>query len=165
MSKKIKKGKLGGWRPNSGRKPKPLIDRLNYLIDEKSGCWNWQGNLSSHGYGRVSYDGKYIGAHRGSYIVHVGEIPNGLVICHKCDNRACVNPDHLFLGTYSDNMQDASNKKRLPLGEDKVSSKLTNDNVINIRKDKRSNSEIADEYGVFRTTIARIKKRITWCHI
>lgn len=102
----------GGVRPNSGKKPKELIERLRYEVDQITGCWNWSGNTSSRGYGRISYKGKYIGAHRGSYIAHKSEIPDGMIVCHTCDNRKCVNPDHLFLGSYSDNTQDMLKKGR-----------------------------------------------------
>lgn len=79
---------------------------------KKSGCWHYKGALDSGGYGIVSYLGKLTQAHRLSWFFTNGEIPEGLLVCHKCDNRRCCNPDHLFLGTHKDNMQDMIKKGR-----------------------------------------------------
>jgi hypothetical protein len=84
----------------------------NKVIKQENGCWEWQAALRE-GYGAFKLNGKVIGAHVYSYSLTHGEITRGLVICHSCDNRKCVNPEHLWLGTYSDNMQDASVKGRL----------------------------------------------------
>lgn len=86
----------------------------------KDNCWEWTGFRNDNGYGYMQVYGKNIrprkkiGAHRMSYIIHFGDIPKGFCICHKCDNRNCVNPNHLFLGTYNDNIQDMIKKGRAP---------------------------------------------------
>ncbi len=89
-----------------------MVRFWNKVKKEESGCWNWIGALRS-GYGIIKIDGKLISTHRLSYILTNGNIPEGMFICHKCDNPKCVNPDHLFLGTRSDNMIDALNKGRI----------------------------------------------------
>ena len=95
---------------------KTFLERFrdSYEIDKKTGCWNWTGSKNGiNGYGRITVEGKSYCAHRVSYELFVGIIPNGYNVCHKCDNPVCINPDHLFVGTRSDNMQDASNKGRI----------------------------------------------------
>jgi hypothetical protein len=111
--KKARYENTGGYRAGSGRKPINLKEKIRYKIDEETGCWIWSGSKKGgNGYGRVSYEGEYIGAHRGSYIAHVGVIPEGMLVLHRCDNRLCVNPEHLFIGTQSDNIQDMLKKGR-----------------------------------------------------
>jgi len=162
----IEPGKCGGWRPNSGRKPIPLKDKIRYTVDENTGCWIWSGHTNGgSGYGRVTHKGKYISAHRGSYIVHCGDIPDGLLVCHKCDNRPRVNPDHLFLGSHLDNMADAKKKNRLLTGERVSTSKLTTEEVLEIRKDVRVGWRIANDYGVVVSTINTIRRRVAWVHL
>lgn len=91
------------------------IDRLFTLIDKSGGqdsCWNWLGSKNTDGYGRIRFGERSIGVHRAAYIATIGEIPEGLYACHKCDNRACANPAHIFLGTQADNMRDCKLKGR-----------------------------------------------------
>jgi hypothetical protein len=76
-------------------------------------CWNWTASSRGNGYGAIKINGKVIDAHRASWKIHFGEITDGLYVCHKCDNGMCVNPEHLFLGSHSENMKDAYKKQRI----------------------------------------------------
>lgn len=102
------------------RKMKPIADRFWEKVnkDAPNGCWEWTSSIRGSGYGAffthlVSEGRKAYGAHRYSWILTNGNIPDGLSVLHKCDNRICVNPSHLFLGNKFDNMRDAANKKRI----------------------------------------------------
>jgi len=92
-----------------------MIQRFkDKFIVANNGCWEWTGCLDKKGYGQFYYKGKHRRAHRVSWALKYGEIPpSELFACHKCDNPKCVNPDHLFLGTQSDNMKDMSRKGRV----------------------------------------------------
>lgn len=131
-----------------------------------SGCWIWTAGTRPNGKG-VSYprhwtdDGKSIGAHRFSFELVHGLIPKSMYVCHKCDTPLCVNPDHLFVGTHHDNMQDMVAKKRsfTGRGENKKGrAKLTNHQADQIRKMDVSHSKLAAMFGVSQTTISRIKR-------
>lgn len=93
---------------------KRFLNKIN-----KGDCWEWQGVIGHNGYGRFEVGGRngiLFRAHRFSWLFYRGEIPDGFVICHSCDNRKCANPDHLWIGTQTENMQDASRKGRMSIG-------------------------------------------------
>lgn len=140
-------------------------------VDKSGECWMWTGKVGQpHGYGRVWADGKERRAHRVSYEITYGQIPDGMCVCHKCDTPLCVRPEHLFLGNAEDNVRDCVQKGRarhgILLGEENGSSVLTAEQVANIRAEYATGNytftAIAKTYGVQRTAIARIVKGITW---
>ena len=97
-----------------GRPPKPLADRFWGLVDKTAGCWLWVGYVNNCGYGRLrpAHSQPKVGAHRLSWELTNGPIPDRMCVLHKCDNPACVNPEHLFLGTVQDNVNDMRQKGR-----------------------------------------------------
>ena len=92
-------------------------DRFWSHVDKSGNCWLWTAARDWHGYGSFRFPDRCVKAHRFSYELHFGPIPPGMFVCHHCDNPPCVRPDHIFVGTQSDNMRDASQKGRLPAGE------------------------------------------------
>ena len=136
-----------------------------------SGCWEW--NKARKGddkdYGGLKIKGKCWFAHRYSYAVFIGEIPFGLFVCHSCDNRICVNPAHLFVGTQEDNMKDMANKHRGTVGEKAFHSKLTANKVMEIRfaasRGNMYHREMAKVFGVSTSTITNIVNENYWKYI
>jgi DNA-binding XRE family transcriptional regulator len=118
-------------------------------------CWIWIGALQLNDYGQFKAEKKVL-AHRFSWEMENGPIPIGLVVCHKCDNRTCVNPRHLFLGTQTDNLQDSISKNRW------TNSLLTKEEVIEIFKSSKTQKELAEIYGVSASTINNIKQQYRW---
>lgn len=126
------------------------------------GCWHWQGRKSLKGYGAFWYKRKHYTAHRASYALLVGAIPEGLMVCHRCDVRDCVNPSHLFLGTNQDNMEDMKAKGR------QGQAKLDKDRVATIRSlyytGSYSYADLADLFAVTRSNIGCIVRGVSWNH-
>ena len=141
---------------------------FNVKLDKETRCWEWQGRKDPDGYGGLSVGDFPVRAHRIMYEVVKGPIPDGLFVCHKCDNPGCCNPAHLFLGTMDDNNNDRDSKGRTPKGENTAMAILTEKNVIEIKeliKKGLKNQEIGDMYGVTRGAIYRIRCGKNWKHL
>jgi HNH endonuclease len=130
-----------------------------FVIKKNKDCWDWSG-AKSNGYGNFNHRGKIMKAHRASWLIHKGAIPNDLFVLHKCDNCSCSNPDHLFLGNHTDNMRDMASKFRT-----KVRCKLNLEQVYEIKKLLTlgvSSMNLSRKFGVSDVTIHNIKHAITW---
>lgn len=140
-------------------------------------CWEWNGKTRlPAGYGRMHFNGKDDTSNRIAWIITNGEIPKGMFVCHHCDNPSCCNPKHLFLGTFSDNMQDMWNKQRHPfpsgrpsetmVGENNVNSVLIIKNVKDIREQYKNGVEISEIQRKFlmvqKPAIWKIVHNLTW---
>jgi hypothetical protein len=146
-----------------------LFERWIERVLIGDGCWEWSGGKQTGGYGMILYNGSMRGAHRASYQLCVGDIPAGIQVLHKCDNRGCVKPSHLFLGTPRDNMEDMATKHRHAdcVGQHNPNAKLTADDIREIRRIGTSVTcrELAPRFGVCHQSIAAIRSRRTWSHI
>lgn len=159
------------------KRHKPLTQRFEekYIPEPNSGCWIWIGGQYQSGYGNISINNKKQKAHRVSYEMHKGKIPEGMFVCHSCDNPLCVNPDHLWVGTAIDNNADRHAKgrsnggtdgpKQPAIGAKNPNSKLTEKQVMEIYRDPRSYTKISKDYGVRHAAVWRIKKKKTWRHL
>lgn len=153
----------------------PISERikLNVIVRPLTGCWEWKG-YKVRGYGRTIIgsrtDGtrKTIAAHRLSYETFVGPIPDGMEVCHKCDNPCCVNPEHLFVGTRQDNIDDreAKGRNHPPQGSNNGRAKLTESDVLSARferlKKKTSYQKLAEKYGVSKRAMQNAINGKTW---
>ena len=154
-----------------------LQTRFWKFVDKTEGCWLWTGATTDFGHGLINSGGKHgkaIRAHRVSWELHFGAIPDGLLVCHHCDVPACVRPDHLFLGTKLHNNADCARKGRYdrvkrPKGSRHGMSKLTDDEVRQIRQlyldAKPTLQALAGQFGVSLQQIFRIVHRRAWQHL
>ena len=131
----------------------------------ESGCWIWMKTTNGN-YGQLHFHGRKELAHRASWIVHRGPIPGGMVICHRCDVRLCVNPDHLFVGTAKDNVSDMVRKGRMVQadrsGRRNPKAKLSAEQVMEATQSDEPTQHLADRFGVAYQTVWRIRKGIGW---
>jgi HNH endonuclease len=177
------------------RKKRSLENRFWEKVARSESCWEWTGYLDRRGYGRIGTGGRgqvMLLAHRAAWLLHFGTIPDGLMVCHACDNPRCVRVEHLFLGTAKDNTTDARNKGRflsevrrmatqarsgdesyqrrdpslIRRGENSATAKLTWDEVHEIRRiyaaGLSTETALGRRYGVKVTTISAIVRKQTW---
>lgn len=144
-----------------------FYDRL--FMEPNSGCWLWEGPINQHGYAKARMGGSRsspkVFVHRWIHERTTGKIPNGLFVCHKCDVPSCVNPGHLFVGTNKDNVLDMNRKGRQSVGEHRPMSKLTEQNIKDIRDSTDTLRALGERFGVAHSVIARIKQRKKWKHV
>lgn len=116
------------------------VDRFMRSVEKTNSCWNWNKSTDTFGYGMFRVDGKLVNAHRFSYAISKGEIPEGLLVRHSCDNPKCVNPEHLLLGKQKDNMKDMDERGRRVVSKqfnfDNAATKLSEEDVLFIRNFK-----------------------------
>jgi hypothetical protein len=136
-----------------------------------SGCWLWFGTADPRGYGRMWTGGPLTRrAHRASYEAHVGPIPSGACVCHRCDTPACVNPAHLFMGTQVENVADMTSKRRQQRGAQRPLARLTESAVRDIRRRLAAGERIhqaveAQRLGVARVQVWRVIHGLSWTHV
>lgn len=141
-------------------------------------CWEWAGTIDKDGYGRVGGREEFakLRAHRVAYEIARGDIPSGLYVCHSCDNRRCVNPAHLWLGTCKENLADMVAKGRggkngrpgsHSVGSENPNAKLSADVVREIRASRPQHSlrEMAKRYGITKSSVCDIVSRRSWAHV
>lgn len=143
-------------------KSKLDLFKEKYVIDKETGCWVWIARRNKKGYGQFGFDGKLCQAHRVSWIIYYGDIPDGMFVLHHCDNTSCVNPYHLFLGTNADNMRDMASKGRSTRGNKSHTCKLSEDQVKEIRSLNLSGRKTAKKYGISSSVVYQIRTKKIW---
>jgi hypothetical protein len=148
---------------------KTRLERFEAFFDKGTGCWLWKGSKTDQGYGHF-FNSRFskphsMKAHRQSWLLYKGPIPDGLLVLHKCDTPSCVNPDHLFLGTNDDNIDDRNAKERQSRGGRHTPAKLTEYLVRKIREHPIPSDFLAQELGVTVRTINQIRARESWRHV
>ena len=143
-----------------------MRERLEYhsMPEPNSGCYLWLTHSNADGYGIIVYKGVRSLAHVAAYREFKGPT-NGLHVLHKCDNPGCINPDHLKLGTNLDNIADKMAKQRQTRGENVAMSKLKEPQIVEIRASKLNHQEAANLYGVSRSLVYQIRRRMIWKHV
>ena len=157
----------GGPKKAHGRSVEQRADEMTDKSGGADSCWLWTGCVTN-GYGAIRLDSKKVYAHRVAWEAANGKIPNGMFVCHHCDNRLCVNPSHMFIGTHDDNMRDCKDKGRTPRGESNGQAKLSSASTLSIlgmRASGMKQADIAAEFGVSVSLIGSIESGKIWSHV
>lgn len=162
------------WNPTK----EEYLNRLKQKLEENckwnAQCQEWTGFKDSDGYGKISVTlnakERPLSVHRVSWMIHIGNIPEGMCICHHCDNPACFRPEHLFLGTQQDNMDDKMNKKRhrTPKGESTWNVKITEfqaKEIFSLKNSGITSHDLAKKYNTAASNIRQIWQKRSWKHI
>ena len=134
-------------------------------IKPETGCWEWRLSKGRGGYGKASRLGKTLTAHRAIWEERVGPIPSEAILCHQCDNRLCVNPSHMFIGTHQDNSSDMVKKNRQAKGSKINNSKLDEQLVRQVLEAQGTFAEIARQFDLKEGNVRLIRLRKTWRHV
>ncbi len=166
-----RKGAIAHWRQKAEQGKTTLWDRFHSKLRKTDGCWIWTGS-TVRGYGCIRSEGKIAYAHRVSYELFKGAVAAGLYVCHHCDVRLCVNPEHLFVGTANDNSQDAKRKGRTrnnpARGECSPHAKLTDITVRELRKlysEGMTQADLSRRFGLSGSAIRNAATGRTWAHV
>jgi hypothetical protein len=153
---------MGNLKPSTPCRPKAL----DFDVNPSTNCWEVVSHKpSSKGYTRLYIGGEMVQTHRFVYESFYGEIPEGLFICHTCDNRVCINPEHLFLGTLQDNVSDMVAKDRQAKGSNIANSKYSEDQIKDIKYGAAPVKELMNKYGMSKANICKIRQGKLWVHI
>jgi hypothetical protein len=150
--------------PNNGSTRKWDMQRMikSCKLRKATGCWIWQAACNVYGYGAVRIAGKTKAVHRLAYELANGVTLVGKVVMHSCDTPSCCNPEHLILGSHADNVKDKQEKGRQLRGSQIGNSKLSEDDVLAVRRDSGTNQKIADSFNISTASVSRIKNRVDW---
>lgn len=158
----------GAGEDGEGRVTKPLLDRFWAKVEKDRGCWTWTGGRTTAGYGMIFKGTRPVYAHRLSYEMHRGAIPDGMLVMHSCDHPWCVNPKHLLLGTDMDNKRDSMRKGRHAFGSRNGKAKLSPSTVREIRRRLALGHKqrvIAKALGVVQPLISMVHNGHVWAHV
>lgn len=162
---KVQRSSRKGVGASAPKRAATLAERFYAKVRVGEDCHEWTGCTMRNGYGQISVNCRAAYAHRVAWELNAGPIPDGLFVLHRCDNRKCVNPDHLFLGTFGDNMADMVSKERQAHGMRNGHAKLTDDQVREIRGAAGTHLAIAKRYDVTQSLVTMIRTRRIWRYV